>query len=91
MTPRPARKTARERTLIPRARPSQVSTKGDTIAFRKSKFAKPEALAAYLVKHKANVKLQPDHKVLFRGNWEAADARLAAVRQIAADLAGLMG
>ncbi len=65
--------------------------KGATIAFRKAKFAKPEALAAYLVKHKTNVKLQPDHKVLFRGNWEAADARLAAVRQIAADLAGLMG
>jgi hypothetical protein len=42
------------------------------------------------MKHKATVKLQPDHKLLFRGAWEDTTARLKAVRDIAADLAGLV-
>jgi transcription-repair coupling factor (superfamily II helicase) len=66
-----------------------AGTKGATIAFRKGKFANTEGLAAYLIKNKINVKLQPDHKVLFRGGWEQPDIRLQAVRGIAADLAAL--
>ena len=33
---------------------------------------------------------QPDHKLLFKGAWHDPAARLAAVRVIAADLAGLI-
>ncbi len=64
--------------------------KGAVLTFRKSKFNEPQALAAYLMKHKATVKLQPDHKLLFRGAWDDTAMRLKAVRDIAADLAGLI-
>jgi transcription-repair coupling factor (superfamily II helicase) len=64
--------------------------KGATLALRKGRFANPEALAAYVVKHKTSVKLMPDHKLLFRGDWADAAVRLAEVRRIAADLAGLV-
>ena len=66
-----------------------AGAKGAVIALRKSKFADPQALAAYMMKHKSTAKLQPDHKLLFKGAWDDAAARLIAVRDIAADLAGL--
>lgn len=43
------------------------------------------------MKNKATAKLQGDHKVLFRGNWETTETRMIAVREIASDLAGLIG
>ncbi len=67
-----------------------AGAKGAVIAFRKAKFANPEALAAYLVKHKSSVKLQPDHKLLFKGAWEDSAMRLAAMRDIAFAIAGLV-
>ncbi len=60
------------------------------LTFRKGKFANPEALATYLVKHKTTAKLQADHKLLFKGDWELAEMRLAEVRRLASDLAGLI-
>jgi transcription-repair coupling factor (superfamily II helicase) len=47
-------------------------------------------LARYLVQHKASAKLQPDHKALFKGDWDLPDKRLAGVRAMASDLAGLV-
>lgn len=67
-----------------------AGTKGMVVSFRKGRFANPEGLADYLVRSKANAKLQPDHKVLFKGDWEQPAARLAGVRAIAVDLAGLV-
>ncbi len=67
-----------------------AGAKGAVLTFRKSKFSDPQALATHLMKHKASVKLQPDHKLLFRGAWEDTATRLKAVRDIAADLAGLL-
>jgi transcription-repair coupling factor (superfamily II helicase) len=64
--------------------------KGAVIAFRKSRFTNPEGLARYLVQHKASAKLQPDHKALFKGDWDLPDKRLAGVRAMASDLAGLV-
>jgi transcription-repair coupling factor (superfamily II helicase) len=63
--------------------------KGAVVAFRKSKFANPEGLASYLVRNKATAKVQPDHRLLFKGEWEQADVRLKAVREIASALAAI--
>jgi transcription-repair coupling factor (superfamily II helicase) len=67
-----------------------AGVKGAILAFRKAKFSNPEALAAYLQKHKSSVKLQPDHKLLFKGVWDDPAVRLKAMRDIAAAIAGLV-
>jgi transcription-repair coupling factor (superfamily II helicase) len=66
-----------------------AGAKGAVVAFRKSTFANPQGLARYLVTHKSTAKVQGDHRVLFKGDWEDPATRLTAVRTIAADLAAI--
>ncbi len=61
--------------------------KGATLAFRKGGFGNPEGLVRYITQHKATVKLQPDQKLLVKGDWPEAAARLAAVRDFVTKLA----
>ncbi len=61
--------------------------KGATVVFRKGAFANPEGLVHYLTRNRATVKLQPDQKLLFRGDWEKPEVRLTGVRDIATALA----
>ena len=63
--------------------------KGATIAFRKGLFANPEGLVRYITQHRATIKLQPDQKLLVRGDWPEAGMRLKAVRDLVTELAGL--
>jgi transcription-repair coupling factor (superfamily II helicase) len=61
--------------------------KGATLAIRKGGFPNPEALVKYITAHKARIKLQPDQKLLVRGEWTDTAVRLKAVRDLAAALA----
>ena len=63
--------------------------KGATIGFRKGLFANPEGLVRYITKHRATIKLQPDQKLLVRGDWPDAVVRLHAVRDLVTSLADL--
>ncbi|HWB44505.1 MAG TPA: transcription-repair coupling factor [Hyphomicrobiaceae bacterium] len=56
--------------------------KGAVIGFHKNRFANPAGLIAFMQQSKGGVKLQPDHKLVFKADWEQPDARLAGVRAL---------
>jgi transcription-repair coupling factor (superfamily II helicase) len=65
--------------------------KGAVLQFRKNQFANPEELAKLIAAKGSPFKLQPDHKLVFRADWEQADVRLVGVRELAERLAGIAG
>ena len=54
--------------------------KGAVITFRKNQFANPEGLVAFMQKSRGGVRMQPDHKLVFKADWDLPEARLAGVR-----------
>ena len=63
--------------------------KGATIGFRRGGFPNPEGLVKYLLANKTSVKLQPDQKLLVRGDWPDSQTRLAEVRDVVRELAAI--
>jgi transcription-repair coupling factor (superfamily II helicase) len=63
--------------------------KGAVIGFRRNEFANPEALIAFMQKSKGGVKLQPDHKLVFKADWDLPEARLKGVRALVRQLADM--
>jgi transcription-repair coupling factor (superfamily II helicase) len=63
--------------------------KGAVIAFRKNQFANPEGLVAFMAKSKGAVRLQPDHKLVYRADWAMPAARLQGVRRLVRELADI--
>jgi transcription-repair coupling factor (superfamily II helicase) len=61
--------------------------KGAVLAFRKNEFANPQGLVELMQKSKGAVKLQPDHKLVFKADWDLPEKRLAGVRTLAQRLA----
>jgi transcription-repair coupling factor (superfamily II helicase) len=68
---------------------SQVDAgpKGAVIAFRKNQFANPAGLVHFMQKSGNRVKLQPDHKLVFRADWPQPEDRLRGVRALVRQLA----
>ena len=56
--------------------------KGAVIAFRNNQFANPEGLVAFMQTSRGGVKLQPDHKLVFKADWDLPEARLKGVRAL---------
>jgi transcription-repair coupling factor (superfamily II helicase) len=44
--------------------------KGAVIAFRKNQFANPEGLVLFMQKSRGGVRMQPDHKLVFKADWD---------------------
>jgi transcription-repair coupling factor (superfamily II helicase) len=65
--------------------------KGALVAFRKNEFANPEGLVRYMQKAKGRMKLQPDHKLVFKADWDLPEARLKGVRGLVLELAEMVG
>ncbi len=63
--------------------------KGALIGFYKSEFPNPEALVQLVQKSRGLFKIQPDQKLVFRADWDLPEGRLAGVRTLASELAGL--
>jgi transcription-repair coupling factor (superfamily II helicase) len=61
--------------------------RGAVIAFRKNQFANPEGLIAYISRSKGGVKVQPDHKLVFKADWDLPEKRLKGVRALVLQLA----
>ena len=57
------------------------------IAFRKNQFANPAGLVQFMQKSASRVKLQPDHKLVFRADWPLPEDRLRGVRALVRQLA----
>ncbi len=63
--------------------------RGAVLVFRKNQFANPQALAHLIAQRNSSFKLQPDHKLVFRAEWDEADGRLIGVRTLIKQLAEL--
>lgn len=56
--------------------------KGAVIAFRNKTFANPEGLIAFIRDEGKRVKLQPDHRLIYYGNWQTPEERLVGAREL---------
>ncbi len=63
--------------------------KGALISFRHKKFANPQGLVKFMHDNGAAVKLQPDHKLVFRAEWEEGVERLRGARALVRELADI--
>jgi transcription-repair coupling factor (superfamily II helicase) len=61
--------------------------KGAVLVFRKNEFANPEGLIAFMHKSRPALKLQPDHKLVFKADWDLPEQRLRGVRVLVQHLA----
>jgi transcription-repair coupling factor (superfamily II helicase) len=59
--------------------------KGAVIAFRNKSFANPEGLVAF-IRAEGNIKLQPDHRLIYYAGWKTPEARLRGTRALLQDL-----
>jgi transcription-repair coupling factor (superfamily II helicase) len=60
--------------------------KGAVIGFHKNEFANPEGLIAFVQASRGHTKVQPDHKLVFRAEWDLPAERLKGVRALIAKL-----
>jgi transcription-repair coupling factor (superfamily II helicase) len=63
--------------------------KGAVVTFRKNQFANPQGLVNFMARSKGVVRLQPDHKLVYKADWDLPDARLRGVRWLVRELADL--
>jgi transcription-repair coupling factor (superfamily II helicase) len=63
--------------------------KGALISFRNKKFANPQGLVKFMHDNGAAVKLQPDHKLVYRAEWDDGVERLRGARSLVRELADL--
>jgi transcription-repair coupling factor (superfamily II helicase) len=56
--------------------------KGAVIAFRNKTFANPDGLIAFIRDEGKKVKLQPDHRLIYYGNWQTPEERLEGAREL---------
>ncbi|MGF1630951.1 MAG: transcription-repair coupling factor [Kiloniellaceae bacterium] len=63
--------------------------KGATVAFHKNAFANPAGLIAFIQQQAGEVKLRPDHTLVYRRAWDSAEARVRGVRAMLGELAKL--
>jgi transcription-repair coupling factor (superfamily II helicase) len=77
--------------LCRRAGVAQVDAgpKGASIAFRRNQFANPEGLVAFVQASRGLVKVQPDHKLIFKATWDEPEARVKGVRGLILELAAI--
>jgi transcription-repair coupling factor (superfamily II helicase) len=59
------------------------------VTFHKDTFANPEGLVRMMNASRGLMKVQSDHKLVFRGDWDLPEQRLAGVRDLARHLAEL--
>ena len=63
--------------------------KGAVVTFRNKKFNNPQGLVKFMHDNGASVKLQPDHKLVFRAEWEDGVERLKGARALVRELADI--
>ena len=63
--------------------------KGAVISFRKNQFANPEGLVLFMQKSRGGIRMQPDHKLVFKADWDLPEARLKGVRALVRQLADI--
>jgi transcription-repair coupling factor (superfamily II helicase) len=61
--------------------------KGAVVSFHRNAFANAQGLAQFLQASRGHAKLQPDHKLVFRGDWDLPQVRFKGVRALVSSLA----
>ena len=61
--------------------------KGATISFRNNRFDNPAGLLEFASRFEKAVKIQPDHKFIYRADWDEDERRIKGVRALSAKLA----
>jgi transcription-repair coupling factor (superfamily II helicase) len=67
----------------------EAGPKGALVAFRNNTFANPAGLVTLINENRATVKIQQDHKLVFRADWADTEERLKGARNLARRLAEL--
>jgi transcription-repair coupling factor (superfamily II helicase) len=63
--------------------------RGAVLVFRRNQFANPEGLAGIIAAKNSPFKLQPDHKLVYKAEWDDGEQRLSGVRALVKELATL--
>ncbi len=65
----------------------EAGPKGAVVSFRDDNFANPAGLVEFITKQAGTVSLRPDHKLVYRRNWESLSARMEGVAHLTRRLA----
>lgn len=68
----------------------EAGPKGALVGFHNNHFAHPEKLAVFLTSQVGDVKLRPDHKLVYRRGWDDLNARMTGVHHLVESLAKLV-
>jgi transcription-repair coupling factor (superfamily II helicase) len=63
--------------------------KGAVIGFHQGRFPNPDALVRWVAAARGRVKVQPDHRLVFKADWDLPEKRLKGVRALVQELATL--
>jgi len=66
-----------------------AGSRGAVVSFRRNQFANAQGLAQFLQASRALAKLQPDHKLVFKGDWDLPEIRIKGVRGLVEQLAAI--
>jgi transcription-repair coupling factor (superfamily II helicase) len=66
-----------------------AGSRGALITFRDNSFANPEGLIAMITSESKRMRLQPDHKLVVKGDWPEPEERLKGTRAFMRQLAEL--
>ncbi len=64
--------------------------KGGVLQFRHNQFAKPEGLVDFMQRSRGAVRLQPDHKLVYKADWTDDGRRIKGVLKIVKSLAAMV-
>ena len=67
----------------------EAGPKGGVLSFRNNTFPNPPGLLDFVDRGGRNVKLQPDHKVVYREDWDLPEKRLPGVLSLVKKLTGI--
>ena len=67
----------------------EAGPKGVVAAFRNNAFANPDGLIAFITENAGRVRLQPDHRLVFKADWSTPEQRLKGARALVRQLAEL--
>ena len=67
----------------------EVGPKGAVVAFHDDQFAKPEALIAFITSESTTVSLRPDHRLVYRAEWDDPASRIQGAHRLLNRLAEL--
>jgi len=67
----------------------EAGPRGALITFRDNNFANPEGLISLITQEAKRMRLQPDHKLVVKGDWPEPEDRLKGARAFMRQLAEL--